>query len=183
MHWFIAVSVFDAYRFYNLTQTAMNRLFTWTLTGILLLATSLISYSNHQAATAVVSLQGSTLMENIISSKQRPLLTQLLTQAGLVPTLSGSGPFTLFAPSEEALRKIQSENPERLREILSNHIVQGTFTCADLKEGVPMPTLSGKTITIMRKKDRVLVNGVEVTHKDNSANNGVMHQVADVIMP
>jgi uncharacterized surface protein with fasciclin (FAS1) repeats len=163
----------------------MNKLITWAFAGLILVGLPAATDPDKipAPATATCHVQGNTIMETIISSRQRPLLTQLLTTAGLVPVLSGGGPFTLFAPSEEALRKIQSEDPERLRTILSHHIVQGNFAAADLKEGVPIPTMCGKTVTVMRKKDRIMVSGVTITNPDMAANNGVIHGMADVIMP
>ena len=118
---------------------------------------------------------GKMLMEQICHS--RPLLKETLMQAGLSGVLMDAGPYTFFAPSDAALEKYKNTDPGKLKAILMSHVVPGRLLQEDFKDGSKLTTLSGKEITVFRKGNQLLINGVRLTSGDEMAQNGVMHQV------
>ncbi|WP_276498375.1 fasciclin domain-containing protein [Pontibacter litorisediminis] len=121
-----------------------------------------------------------SMMEYLV--QERPVLSDLLTKAGFTPLLSGNVQITLFAPSESTLQSISNESPERLRAILSSHIVKGVYLEQDLKEGKSLtPVCNTSSITIYRKRGQTLVNGVSIQRPDVQVKNGVVHELAGMI--
>lgn len=125
----------------------------------------------------------------------KTLVTALQT-VGLVDTLKGKGPFTVFAPTDEAFAKVpketleellKPENKEKLRSILLYHVVAGKYISADvkkLKSGTQVETLlKGKKITIAQKRDGIYINDAKVVKTDVLAKNGVIHVIDKVILP
>jgi uncharacterized surface protein with fasciclin (FAS1) repeats len=169
----------------HLTQPAMSAfsrifaLFAFALVlqaspGMAQLTTSLV------AGTTTAKPASSNIAE--ASSKDAPLL-QAITDAGLMPVLSGKGPYTFFAPSDQALQSWTVTDPEAKRQKLLSHVVQGRYTMADLYDGAKLTSMSGETLTVLRKKGKVLVNGVDVTSGDVSSNNGITHTVNGILQP
>ena len=120
-----------------------------------------------------------TLMEQLI--KDRPVLAELVTTAGLVPALSGESPYTLLAPPESALAGLRGESPEKLRRILSGHMLSGKYLEKDFKDGAQVKSLSGENLHICRKGGHTLVNGVRITQADQELNNGILQGMSDVL--
>jgi len=116
-----------------------------------------------------------TLMEQICDT--RPLLKETLMQAGLSGVLMDAGSYTFFAPSDVALQQYKSADPGKLKAILLSHVVAGQLMPDDFKDGSKLTTLSGKEISVIRKKDQLLLNGVRLTSTGPAARNGVVHQV------
>jgi len=128
----------------------------------------------------VQAQQDQNLMEYLV--QERPVLAGLLTKAGLTPMLSGQEQITLFAPSESALQSISQESPERLRAILSSHIVKGIYLEQDLKDGKPLKSICGTTnLNIYRKRDQTLVNGISIQRANLKVKNGVVHELSGII--
>lgn len=132
----------------------------------------------HEAALPVSQGQ-STMMEVVI--KERPVLADLLTRAGLAPLLSADASITLLAPPESVLQSMKQESPQRLRVILSAHILKGTFRENDLKDGATLTSIGGAGITVCRKKDHTLVNGVRIQEANHMSKNGVLHGLSGMI--
>jgi uncharacterized surface protein with fasciclin (FAS1) repeats len=116
-------------------------------------------------------------------------LAGLVVDAGLVETLRGPGPFTVFAPTNAAFAKLPLEtlhgvqdSADLLATVLTYHVVAGEFTLADLEEG-PLPTVAGPDLNITRDGDKVFVNGNAVALGDVEATNGVIHVMGDVLVP
>jgi uncharacterized surface protein with fasciclin (FAS1) repeats len=108
--------------------------------------------------------------------------------AGLTEHLSAKGPFTVFAPTDEAFRKLPSgaydalvKDTAKLKTILQYHVIQGTYLAKDLKAG-EMMTLQGSTFTALTAPE-LRVSGARVTRKDILASNGVIHAVDAVLVP
>lgn len=115
-------------------------------------------------------------------------LAGMVVDAGLIETLRG-GPFTVFAPTNDAFRKLPldalhgvQDDPELLATVLTYHVVPGTILAADLEEGT-LETVAGIDLEITRDGDRVFVNGFEIATADVSATNGVIHVMDDVLLP
>ena len=111
------------------------------------------------------------------------VLNNAILKADLVPLLSGTGPFTFFIPSGQALQQWQEGNPEVMKQVLLNHLVAGRYSLTDLSDGARLTTLGGSTITVIRKKDQVMINGTPVTQGDHAAGNGMMHTISTVMLP
>ncbi|MFN6118572.1 MAG: fasciclin domain-containing protein [Actinomycetes bacterium] len=116
-------------------------------------------------------------------------LAGFVVDAGLVETLRGPGPFTVFAPTDDAFAKIPADikhaiqdDPDLLVTVLTYHVVPGEIVAADLQEG-ELETVAGIPLTITRDGDDVYVNGNKVAAADVQATNGVVHVMGDVLVP
>jgi uncharacterized surface protein with fasciclin (FAS1) repeats len=119
-------------------------------------------------------------------------LVDALVAADLVSTLEGTGPFTVFAPTNEAFaalpageldRLLQPANKEELATILKNHVVSGEVRSSDLSDGQKVETLAGETVTVSINGDTVKIGDATVSQADVAASNGVVHIVDTVILP
>jgi uncharacterized surface protein with fasciclin (FAS1) repeats len=134
--------------------------------------------------------------ENIVAAAQATpelsTLVEAVTAAGLAETLSGPGPYTVFAPTNaafEALPPGQLEdllkpaNKQQLADIPSYHVAEGEVLSSDLTDGQAIPTLQGEDLEITVDGDSVLVNGVGVETADVQTGNGVVHIIGEVLTP
>jgi uncharacterized surface protein with fasciclin (FAS1) repeats len=117
-------------------------------------------------------------------------LAAAVTAAGLVETLQGDGPFTVFAPTDDAFAALPAgvldalllpENKDALTKILTYHAVAGNVMAADVTDG-EVPTVEGQTI-LLSTADGVTVNGANVIQADVVASNGVIHVIDAVLLP
>jgi uncharacterized surface protein with fasciclin (FAS1) repeats len=117
-------------------------------------------------------------------------LVKALTAAGLIDTLQGEGPFTIFAPTDAAFAKLpqdalqdllKPENKEVLIKVLTYHVVSGKVLSSDLKSG-EVKSLQGDPITV-EVNNGVQVNDATVTKADIEGSNGVIHQIDNLILP
>ena len=125
--------------------------------------------------------------------KQDKLLTTLnrgVTASGLDQVLSGTGPFTLFAPSDLAFGKLEggvienllkTENKLKLADLLNHHVVAGKVEFKDLKDGDKLKTMSGKELSISIQNSKVSVNGAIIQQRDVKTSNGVIHSLDTVL--
>lgn len=118
-------------------------------------------------------------------------LTAALKAAGLTETLSGQGPFTVFAPTDEAFNALpkgtletllKPENKAKLVKILTYHVINGKVTSGQLKPG-PVNTVEGTPVEVKVTNGRVTVNEAKVTRANIPASNGVIHVIDKVIIP
>jgi uncharacterized surface protein with fasciclin (FAS1) repeats len=132
-----------------------------------------------------------TIVELAVNAKQFKNLVAAVKAADLVETLSGEGPFTLFAPNDAAFAKLpkgtlekllKPENKETLKKILTYHVVSGTVMSKDIKPGA-VPTVEGSTVDVKVMKKSVMVNKARVLKADVKAANGVVHVIDNVILP
>lgn len=151
-----------------------NNLLAFLIVAFILLE----SRATH--AQDVVGLQPErvTIIQYIMN--ENPVLVGLLTTAGLVPVLSGDGPYTLLAPPEQELASLQTESPDKIRDILSGYVLKGNYLEKDLKDGAAVETLKGSKLKICRK-DGTLVNGVLLTDPDYQVRNGVVHKLQGML--
>jgi uncharacterized surface protein with fasciclin (FAS1) repeats len=119
-------------------------------------------------------------------------LLQAATAAGLVETLKGAGPFTVFAPTDEAFAKLPAgtveallADREALRNVLLYHVVPGRIMAADVvRAGMAHPaTVQGQTLNVRVRDGKVLVDGATVVAADVNASNGVIHVIDTVVTP
>jgi uncharacterized surface protein with fasciclin (FAS1) repeats len=118
-------------------------------------------------------------------------LVTAIKAAGLVDTLKGPGPFTVFAPTNEAFAALpkgtlqtllKPENKAKLVAILTYHVVPGKVMSTDLKNGMMAKTVEGKDVTF-KVGNGVMVNGAHVVKADIVASNGVIHVIDKVLLP
>ncbi len=118
-------------------------------------------------------------------------LVAAVKAAGLVDTLKGEGPFTVFAPTDAAFAALpegtvenllKPENKDQLTAILTYHVVPGKVMSGDLSDGMMATTVEGSDLTISTD-DGVMVNSANVTTADIEASNGVIHVIDSVLMP
>ena len=133
-----------------------------------------------------------TVVDIAVGSADHSTLVAAVTAAGLGETLSGAGPFTVFAPTNAAFSALPAgtldnllkpENKQKLASILTYHVVAGKVMSSDLTDGMKAKTVNGKEITINVKEGKVTVNGANVTTADLGAGNGVVHVIDAVILP
>ena len=126
-----------------------------------------------------------------IASESAKTLAAAVTAAGLVKTLQGTGPFTVFAPTDAAFAAIQGdvdtllkpENKAKLTDILTYHVVSGNAMAADLEDGQELTTVQGGKLKVTINGDNVMIGGAKVTMADVEASNGVVHVIDKVLMP
>jgi len=127
-----------------------------------------------------------------IGSADHTTLVTAVTAAGLVETLKGAGPFTIFAPTNAAFSALPAgtvdgllkpESKASLTNILTYHVVAGAVKAADLKDGQKVKTLQGEELMVSIKEGKVMINGANVTAADLTGTNGVIHVIDAVLMP
>ncbi|TKC02348.1 fasciclin domain-containing protein [Pedobacter cryotolerans] len=132
------------------------------------------------------------IVENALGSNDHTTLVAAVKQAGLVETLSGTGPFTVFAPTNAAFAAIpkatldglmKPEMKADLTKILTYHVVAGAVKAADLTDGQELTTVQGGKLKVSIKDGVVMINNAKVTIADVVSSNGVTHVVDAVLMP
>jgi uncharacterized surface protein with fasciclin (FAS1) repeats len=130
-----------------------------------------------------------SVVDMVIAAGNFTTFTAGIKAAGLTDTLAAKGPFTVFAPTDEAFKKLPSDacatlfkDSARLKAVLNYHVVSGDLMAKDMKSGDAM-TLQGSTLTAAVSYSDVRVNGVRITQADLVATNGVVHAIDEVILP
>lgn len=133
-----------------------------------------------------------TIVDVAASNPDFETLVAAVKAAGLVETLSGDGPFTVFAPTDDAFAKLppgtledllKPENKEKLAAILTYHVVAGKVTAAEVVKLDSATTVNGATADITVMDGKVKVDAANVTATDIAASNGVIHVIDAVILP
>ncbi|MBM3806779.1 MAG: fasciclin domain-containing protein [Acidimicrobiia bacterium] len=143
------------------------------------------------AMTSTAHAQG-TIVDVAVAAGQFKTLAAALTAAGLVDTLKGAGPFTVFAPTDEAFAKLpkgtvedllKPENKAKLTAILTYHVVPGKVMAADVVKVKAAKTVQGGSITVNAAGGKVMVDAANVVKTDIAASNGVIHVIDSVLIP
>lgn len=145
-----------------------------------------------------------TIVENAVNSEDHTTLVAAVKAAGLVDTLNSEGPFTVFAPTNEAFDKLpegtveallKPENKDMLTKILTCHVVAANAMSSDINKMIAddggehlVPTVGGCEFTVMNKDDKIMIkdgmgNVANVTIADVKQSNGVIHVIDTVLMP
>ncbi len=140
------------------------------------------------ALGAAFSVQAKDIVDAAVSAGSFKTLASALAAAGLVDTLKGQGPFTVFAPTDAAFAKIPKadldallKDKAKLTAVLTYHVVPGKVMAADVKAG-KVKTVQGSELTVSTMGG-VMVDGAKVSETDIVADNGVIHVIDSVIMP
>lgn len=130
-----------------------------------------------------------TIVDVASSNKDFSTLVKAVKAAGLVDTLKGKGPFTVFAPTDAAFAKLPAgtldallKDPAKLKAVLTYHVVAGQVKAADVKPGA-VKTVNGQSFMVAAKDGKVMVDAATVTATDVAASNGVIHVIDTVILP
>jgi len=178
--------------------------------GALAAAPASAQNANSTMASDTVMVGGApmyptkNIIENAVNSKDHTTLVAAVKAAGLVETLQGKGPFTVFAPTNEAFAKLppgtvdtllKPENKAMLVKILTYHVVPGNYTAADLMKMVKsgggkamLKTVDGEPLTVSENGPKLFVSGqksgvAEVTIPNVKQSNGVIHVINAVVLP
>ena len=130
-----------------------------------------------------------TITDTAARTPQLSTLTRLINDAGLADTLRGAGPYTVFAPSDEAFKAVPAKtmaelaaNKELLKSVLSYHVLAGKVTAADAKNG-NLKSVQGANLAVAKAGSFVTVEDAVVIQADVAATNGVVHIIDKVLMP
>ena len=143
-------------------------------------------------SAATTTAQTRDIVDTAVAAGSFKTLAKALEAADLVTTLKGAGPFTVFAPSDEAFSKLPAgtvemllkpENKAKLRRILTYHVVAGKVMAADVMKLTSAKTVSGDTATIAVHDGMVMADKSRIVKTDIVASNGVIHVIDTVMMP
>ncbi len=152
---------------------------------------ALTAAASFMAAPAFADGHVKDIVDTAVGAGTFTTLVAAVTAAGLVDTLKGEGPFTVFAPSDAAFAALPAgtvedllkpENKDKLTALLTYHVVAGKVMSTDLTEGMKAATVNGAEVTITLDGG-AKVNGVTISTADIAASNGVIHVIDAVIMP
>ena len=163
--------------------------------------TSMMSEGDGTLVGGALMVKDKDIVDNAANAKNVSTTVSLVKLAGLVDTLKGEGPFTVFGPNNDAYAKIDKatveslqkpENVELLKTILTYHVVPGTYTSADLKvmaqKGETLTTVQGQILTPVFENNMVAIKDAmggtaEIETADVISSNGVTHVIKSVLMP
>jgi len=159
----------------------------FTLLVVAVLAISVLAF----ASTEYMSRMGKkSIVETAVAAGQFNTLVTAVKAADLVETLSGPGPFTVFAPTDDAFAKLPEgtvesllQNKDKLKAILTYHVVAGKVMASDVVNLKSATTVNGQQITIKVEGDTVMVDNAKVVKTDIECTNGVIHVIDTVILP
>ena len=136
--------------------------------------------------------QGKDIVDTAVGAGQFKTLAAALGAAGLVETLKGKGPFTVFAPTDAAFAKLPAgtvemllkpENKAKLTAILTYHVVAGKVMAADVVKVTSAKTVQGGSVAVKVTAGKVTIDAANVVTTDIAASNGVIHVIDTVLMP
>jgi uncharacterized surface protein with fasciclin (FAS1) repeats len=163
-----------------------------SLYAVAALAASLALPTGASAQAHAASPASKDIVQTAIDAGTFNTLVAAVKAAGLVETLKGTGPFTVFAPTDAAFAKLPAgtvesllANPKKLAAILTFHVVPGKVTAADILKtnGAKPTTVNGQALDVVVRDGHVLVNGANVVAADVGASNGVIHVIDTVLLP
>lgn len=175
-------------------------MFEFTQTRAAKIRATLVAFA-AAAAIAVPAHAGSSygdkaakgdIVETAVAAGSFKTLATALQAAGLVDTLKGKGPYTVFAPTDEAFAKLPAgtvesllkpENKAKLQAVLTYHVVPGNVKAADVAKLTSAKTVNGQAVKIDAAGGTVKVDGASVVKTDIAASNGTIHVIDSVILP
>lgn len=143
-------------------------------------------------ATQVSSSAQKDIVDTAVAAGKFNTLVAAVQKAGLVEALKGEGPFTVFAPTDEAFAKLPAgtlesllkpENKDKLTAILTYHVVAGKLMAGDVVKSSSATTLDGQRVDFKKDGGRVMIDGAEIVATDIETSNGVIHVIDSVILP
>ena len=154
---------------------------------VIVLAVALIAFGTAHLNADVGK---KTIVETAVAAGSFNTLMTAVKAAGLVETLSGDGPFTVFAPTDDAFAKLPAGtmesllmDKEKLTAILTYHVVAGNVMAKDVVDLTSAKTVNGQSLTITVNDGSVMVDGAKVVKTDIVCSNGVIHVIDAVVLP
>ncbi len=142
------------------------------------------------AAPAAFAEPKADIVDTAVGAGNFKILAKALTEAGLIDTLKGKGPFTVFAPTDDAFAKLPKGTVEalladkkKLTAVLTYHVVAGKVMGADAAKLTSAKTVNGQSLAIKVKGGAVMINNAKVTKADIETTNGVIHVIDTVLLP
>lgn len=143
------------------------------------------------AATTTSAVAMSDIVDTAVAAGSFTTLASLLQAADLVSTLKGPGPFTVFAPTDDAFMKVPQETLDALgadpqgalTKVLTYHVVPGKVMAADVTDGLEAETVEGSMVLFTVTDGSVMINDANIVQTDIEASNGVIHVIDSVILP
>lgn len=144
----------------------------------------------RSSAQPAQAQQGNDIVDTAIAAGSFDTLVSAVQQAGLVNTLKGDGPFTVFAPTDAAFAALPAStrqallaNEDQLRQVLTYHVVPGRLTATDVAQMQTLQTVEGSPLTVETRDGNVYINGAQVTQANIRTANGVIHVIDQVLVP
>ncbi len=142
------------------------------------------------AILTITAAPAADIVDTAVSAGSFKTLVKAVQAAGLVETLKGPGPFTVFAPTDEAFAKLPAgtlesllANPEQLKQVLTYHVVAGKVMAADVVKLKEAKTVQGSSAKIKVMGSTVMIDNATVVKTDIACDNGVIHVIDTVILP
>ena len=168
--------------------------FTYAVIWVILLLLPAVAFAgSYGSKKATTGAMGETdIVDTAIAAGSFTTLVTAVQAADLVDTLKGDGPFTVFAPTDEAFAKLpdgtledllKPENKDKLQAILTYHVVPGKVMAADAFNLTTAKTVNGESFNITKSGDGLMVGGANVVKADIAASNGVIHVIDNVMLP
>jgi len=155
-----------------------------------LVALTAVAVAVAAGAAPARTTSDQNIVQTAVAAGQFKTLAKLLARAGLVSALEQPGPYTVFAPTDAAFKKVPKatlaallHNRTKLRAVLLYHVVSGKVTASDVVKLSSAKTLSGKNVRIRVSGMNVFVNSAKVTKTDVEASNGIIHVINRVLIP
>ena len=165
---------------------------THVINGVLLPTQSTYMTDGVEVGGALM-VRSLDIVDNAVKAANVTTVVAAVKAAGLVETLKGAGPFTVFAPTNDAFAKLPAgtvdtllkpENKSQLVDILTYHVVSGRYKTSDLTDGLTLKTVEGKTLAVKRLGNQIWINGsAMISTPDVISSNGVTHVIDTVLMP
>jgi len=156
---------------------------TILMVGVCLAGSNSMDASKEESSAA-------DIVDTAVAAGNFQTLVSAVEAAGLVDTLKGEGPFTVFAPTDEAFAKIPQDqlesllaNKTQLTAVLTYHVIAGKVMSTDLTDDMAVATVQGENVTINLDEGSVMVNDAKVVQADIECSNGVVHAIDTVLMP
>ena len=172
-------------------KTKLKNLAIFGMVAMSCVATAVsINAGDKKDAGKKVAAKQMDIIETASAAGSFKTLVTAVQAAGLVETLKGKGPFTVFAPTDEAFAKLPAGTVEallkdkaKLTAILTYHVVSGKVMAADAIKLTEAKTVNGQSFRIVAGKDGVMIDNAKVVKTDIVATNGVIHVIDNVILP
>src|SRR5713226_9841112 len=175
----------------------MNKKFALLTVVLAIAVTSAVAGMKNPTVGGQEMYPTKNIIENAVNSADHTTLVAAVKAAGLVETLEGAGPFTVFAPTNEAFAKlpagtvetlVKPENKAKLTKVLTYHVVPGKLEASSLTDGKKLKTVEGEELTVKHQDGKVWIVDAKggsstVTIPNVNQSNGVIHVVDTVLMP
>jgi uncharacterized surface protein with fasciclin (FAS1) repeats len=190
-NFFFTLAIFCSVAMFSCAESGTSNNTATDTTSTMNNTTTDAAADDRNATAGQGMMPSKTVVENAAASDQHTTLVAAVKAAGLDGTLSGAGPYTVFAPTNAAFEKLPAgtvdnllkpENKDQLTKILTYHVVSGNVKAADLKDGQKIKTVQGEELTVRIDGSNVMINDAMVTNPNIESGNGVIHVVDGVLM-